>query len=227
MNPIVIVGLGGTGSHLCEPLARFLSTMAEPPELVLVDGDAYSAGNRGRQRTGPGEVGINKAAAQSRRLLSILPELRVRVVEQFLSERNASEIIPEGSLTIACPDGHAVRLLISRRCQRLRNAAAVFAGNEIHDGNIMVFVRRNGRSLKLPVEQYHAEIASPRDRNPAELSCEELAARPGGGQLIVSNLMAASVALNAVFSLLEGRVPPYGEVFFDILSNKARTIERR
>ena len=59
MTPVILIGLGGTGSHLVEPLARLLSTLSHSPELVLVDGDVYSAGNRGRQRTGPGEVGMN------------------------------------------------------------------------------------------------------------------------------------------------------------------------
>lgn len=226
MNPVIVVGLGGTGSHLVEPLARYLTTRPAPPELILVDGDAYGADNGARQRVDPGEQGINKALAQARRLRALLPGLRVRSLDVFLSDRNAGEVIPEGSLVVACPDNHATRLTVSRRCQRLRNAAAVFAGNDRTDGAVQVYVRRNGRSLKRPVEQYHREVAEPRDRNPAELSCEELAARPGGGQVIFANLTAAALALNAVYSLLEGRVPP-GEVFFDIVQNRANARERR
>ena len=227
MNRVVVVGLGGIGSHLVEPLARFLSSRPTPPELVLVDGDTYTPDNRGRQRVGREEVGVNKAAVQARRLASLLPELRVRSVEQFISNRNAPEIIPDGSLSIVCPDNHATRLAISRRCQRLRNAAAVFAGNDVTDGAVQVFVRRNGRNLTPPPEAYHPEISSPADRNPADLSCEELARRPGGGQVVFANLTAAALALNAAYALLEGKVPAYGEVYFDIVSNRASARERR
>jgi molybdopterin/thiamine biosynthesis adenylyltransferase len=226
VNPVIVIGVGGIGSHLVEPLARFLSTLSKPPELVLVDRDVFSAGNRGRQRTGPGEIGLNKATVHSRRLLSLLPELRVRAVEQFISERNISEILPEGSLILVCPDNHATRLVVSRRCQRLRTVAAVFAGNELSDGAIQVFVRRGGKSLHRPIEQYHPEISAPRDRNPADLSCEELAARPGGGQLVSANLTAASLVVNAAFRLLEGEIPPYEEIYFDCVANRTRTRER-
>jgi molybdopterin/thiamine biosynthesis adenylyltransferase len=227
MNPVIVIGLGGIGSHLVEPLARFLSTLSKPPELVLVDGDAFTTGNRGRQRTGPGDIGLNKAMVHAQRLLSLLPGLRVRAVEQYVSERNALEIISEGALSIVCPDNHATRLTVSRRCQRIRNAAAIFVGNDLRDGAIQIYVRRNGRDLKPRPEQYHPEIASPAERNPADLSCEELAARQGGGQVIFANLMAATLALNAAYALLQGQVPGYGEVFFDVLSNVARTAQRR
>ena len=41
------------------------------------------------------------------------------------------------------------------------------------------------------------------------------------------NLAAASAALNVAYLLLEGRIPAYAEVDFDISSNKARAIEGR
>ena len=73
VNPVVIVGLGGIGSHLAEPLCRFLSTLSSPPQVVLVDGDTYASDNRGRQRVGREEIGVNKAVAQARRLADLLP----------------------------------------------------------------------------------------------------------------------------------------------------------
>ncbi len=226
-DPIVIVGLGGTGGFVAEALSLYLGVGDPRRDLVLVDGDAYTASNLSRQRMGPGDIGQNKAAATARRLVSHFPALRVRPVEGFLSERNASEHLPEGSLILVCPDNHATRLAVSRRCQRLRNVAAVFAGNERSDGAIQVAVRRGGRSLHRPIEQYHPEIAAPRDRNPADLSCEELAARPGGGQLVSANFMAASLVVNAAFRLLGGEVPPYEEIYFDCVANRTRTRERR
>ena len=226
MIRVSIIGLGGIGSHLVEALARFLITLPQPPELVLVDGDSYTIGNADRQRMGRTDLGLNKAGVHARRLASLLPGIRIHPVEEFLSERNAGEVVVEGSITVACPDNHATRLLVSRRCQRLRNGAAVLAGNDLSDGAVQILVRRNGRNLTHPPETYHRDIAEPRDTNPADLSCEELAARPGGGQIITANLMAASLALNVVVLLLEGRVPPFAEVYFDTRSNKARTCER-
>jgi molybdopterin/thiamine biosynthesis adenylyltransferase len=227
MDPVVVVGLGGTGGYVADILSLHLGGVAPKRDLVLVDGDTYSFSNRARQRMSPADVGQNKAAATARRISAHSPALRVRAVEHFLSERNAAEILPEGCLVLACPDNFATRLTISRRCQRLRNVAAVFAGNERSDGAIQVLVRRAGRSRQRPIEQYHPEIASPSDRSPADLSCEELAARPGGDQIVFANFMSASLVLNAAFRLLEGGDVSYEEVYFDCVANRTRTCERR
>jgi len=224
---VTLVGCGGVGSWLAEAVARYLASLPQPPNLVIVDGDAYSRENAARQRIGPQDIGVNKAIAIARRLSSILPELSIKPVDRFLGERNAAEIIGEESLTIAAPDNHATRLAISRRCQRLRNGAAVFAGNEMVDGAVQVYVRRNGRELQPPPERYHPEIAMPRDRSPAEMSCEEIAARPGGGQVIFANFTVAAIALNVVYALLHGRVPTYTDVFVDVEQNRARATTYR
>ncbi|MGH7478977.1 MAG: hypothetical protein ACREJ8_05225, partial [Candidatus Methylomirabilales bacterium] len=67
-------------------------------------------------------------------------------------------------------------------------------------------------------------IQNPRDRSPAEMSCEELMAR-GAPQLLFANLAIASAMLNAFYGIREGRLT-YGEVYLDILEGKSNPVRR-
>jgi hypothetical protein len=76
------------------------------------------------------------------------------------------------------------------------------------------------------MEKVHQEIANSMDKNPADLSCEDRAKLPGGGQIIPTNHMAASIMLIKLYTVLEEatkgkeaivkRVAPQAEVFFDV-----------
>src|SRR5207245_3058012 len=63
---IVLIGCGGIGSQLAGPLVRYLSSRPEPALLVVVDGDAFEAGNLHRQACAVGDLGTNKAEALAR-----------------------------------------------------------------------------------------------------------------------------------------------------------------
>ena len=64
---VVLIGCGGIGSQLAGPLTRYLASRQPPhPLLVLVDGDAFEAGNIGRQACAVGDLGTNKAEALAR-----------------------------------------------------------------------------------------------------------------------------------------------------------------
>ena len=100
----------------------------------------------------------------------------------------------------------------------------ISGGNDYEDGNVQVYVRREGRDLTPSLARYHPEIADPRDRNPAALSCEELMAA-GAPQLLFANLMVASLMLNAFYALRQGRLN-YSEVYLDIVQNLSRAVSR-
>lgn len=62
---VLIVGVGGTGSHFAEAFARLQHTvmaLGHPGfEVTLVDGDRVSASNVGRQRFYASDIGLSKA----------------------------------------------------------------------------------------------------------------------------------------------------------------------
>ena len=226
MKSIIVIGLGGIGSQLVEPLCRYLASNDVCERIMLVDGDSYSFANADRQTMLSRDVGRNKAAVQAERLQRQFPAMTVSGFEHYVSDRNVREIVGEKSCVLLCVDNHATRKLLSDHGGRLDDILLISAGNELTDGNVMVYQRQAGRQKTPPLDRYHDEIRYPADDNPADLSCEELALRPGGGQVIFTNLTAAALMLNAFYMALAG-VMPYGEVYFDICSNKANALVRK
>lgn len=226
MNRVLVIGLGGIGSQLVEPLARYLQSAALCRDVVLVDGDAYSQDNRDRQRMREIDAGQNKAEVQARHLQALFPGLTVAPFPEYAGEENVGDIVREDDAVFLCVDNHATRKLVSDRAKRLRNVLLISAGNEYSDGNVQVYSKVNGREKTAPLDKHHREIRFPRDQNPAELSCEELARLPHGGQVVFANLTAATLALNAFYAVTHS-FAVYGEVYFDILANKANPVARR
>jgi molybdopterin/thiamine biosynthesis adenylyltransferase len=225
MKRVVVVGLGGIGSLLVEPLARYLNSIDTCKELVLMDGDTYSSSNSDRQRMNEADVGQNKAEVQARLLRPHFTDLSITAKPEFVGPRNAGEILAEEDVVFLCVDNHATRKLVSDQARRLHDVLLISAGNDYTDGNVQIYWKKHGRQHTAPLDKHHEEIRYPRDRNPAELSCEELALLPGGGQVIFANLTAAALALNAFYAVLTDKIS-YGEVYFDIRTNKAQPAER-
>ena len=217
-NPVIVVGLGGIGSHLVEPLARFLSCHAEPPALILIDGDTYSRNNQSRQRAETSELGANKASVHAARLRQFA-SLTVTSRETFLDERNVKSYVVDKSCVFSCVDNHATRKLLSDALLRLRNGLLLSAGNDLTDGNVQVFQRQNGRNISPPLDKYHDEIRYPQDVNPAQLSCDELSRQPQSAQVLMANFTAAALLLNAYYAITSVERLHYAEVYFDILKN--------
>jgi molybdopterin/thiamine biosynthesis adenylyltransferase len=218
-NPIVVVGLGGIGSHLVEPLARYVVAAWPEATLKLVDGDAYSLSNLSRQRAAESQIGGNKAEVQVELLRRAFPRLKAAAVAQFVHPRNVRDIVTEGSCVLACVDNYATRKILSDAVARLKNALLISGGNEYRDGNVQVYLREGGKNRTNPLDKFHPEIANPEDDNPADLSCEELETIPSGEQIIFTNLTAAALMLNAFYAVAGSGYVRYEEAYFDILDN--------
>ena len=217
----VLIGLGGIGSHLVEPLARtlvFSKSERAPKTLILVDGDTYEKKNRQRQRF---DIAANKAEATKEWIAPPFPDIQVEAKPHFISEDNIFALIREGDVVLLAVDNHATRKLISEYAETLGSVLVISGGNELYDGNIQVYEKSAGTALLPPLTWMHPEIEHPNDRNPAELSCEELAAS-GSTQLLAVNNMAAALMLNALLLWLDGKTPPYHELYFDISTGNVR-----
>lgn len=223
---IKIIGIGGIGTALLPFLCRFLNydnqrTLGRRVRLTLVDGDAFEGRNAERQDFA--EMG-NKARVKAEELSRTFPRLSLRAVAEYLTPQNAGELIEEGDVIFLCVDNHATRKLASEYCQNLKNVLLISGGNDLIDGNVQVYWRREGRELTQPLTRYHLEIAQPRDKSPHELSCEELMAQ-AAPQLLFTNLAIASAMLNAFYSYLEGKLK-YSEVYIDIIEGKNNPVKR-
>ncbi|OGZ14781.1 MAG: hypothetical protein A3J08_04375 [Candidatus Lloydbacteria bacterium RIFCSPLOWO2_02_FULL_51_11] len=218
---IKIIGAGGIGTHLLPPLCRYLDNLPQRSHIVVLDGDRYETKNAERQEFD--RLG-NKAEVTSEVLAKRFPRLEIEPRPIYLTTENAFVFIREGDIVFSCVDNHATRLLLSEHCASLQSVVLISGGNEYADGNVQVYVRWEGRDITPPLTHLHPEIADPKDRNPDEMSCEELA-RAGSPQLIFTNLLAASLMLNA-FWLVTVKTLPYTEAYFDLLTGAVRPINR-
>ncbi len=222
---IKLIGVGGIGCALAPFLARYLHSerkgTGEEVRITLVDGDTFESKNAGRQSF---EALGNKAKVKATELARNFPDLSFRAIPEFVTAENLTHVIRPGDLVFLAVDNHATRRLVSRRCEELSDVVLISGGNDFIDGNVQVYVRQDGRDITLPLTRFHPEIAEPKDKSPAEMSCEELAAA-AAPQLLFMNLTIASAMLNAFYAWRSARLR-YGEVYLDIVEGKAQPVAR-
>lgn len=234
----VLVGVGGTGSHLVEPLARLLAhhesgpvkAGARAPHLVLVDGDIFEPGNAARQL---GAVpGVPKATALADRLAPVLPG--TVPVPQYVDGGSFRDLVLGGLpelrraplLVITAVDNMASRKAILEALHRanLPDLLYLSPGNDLAHGNVLAWARVDGRDvLPYPLGTHpdgtplHPELLAPGDRMPG--GCAEAA--PSTPQLIIANAWAATLTLTAVQAWLDGE-ELYERVEFNARRHRAR-----
>ncbi|MCX5892677.1 MAG: ThiF family adenylyltransferase [Deltaproteobacteria bacterium] len=221
MTEIKAIGIGGIGCALLPFLCRYLNYAGERARLTLIDGDRFERANAPRQAFArPG----NKAEVKARELAQEFEALSFRASPEYVTGDNVPRLITTGDFVFLMVDNHASRHLVDEHAANLRDLTLISGGNDYEDGNIQVYLRRDGRDLTPRLSRYHPEIARPQDRHPAELSCEELMAA-GAPQLLFTNLMVASLMLNAFYALRLD-LPGYCEVYLDIRQNLSRPVSR-
>jgi molybdopterin/thiamine biosynthesis adenylyltransferase len=221
MLEIKAIGIGGIGCALLPFLCRYLQYSGDKARITLIDGDSFERSNAARQaftRLG------NKAEVKARELAQEFENLSLRAAPEFVTPENVSRLLKEGDIIFLMVDNHASRKLVSGHAATLADVTLISGGNDFSDGNVQVYLRRDGRDLTPSLSRYHPEIAQPQDRNPGELSCEELMAQ-GAPQLLFTNLMVASMMLNAFYAFTQERLD-YSEVYLDILENLTRPVSR-
>ena len=217
---VVLIGCGGIGSQLAGPLVRYLAGRPGPqPLLVLVDGDAFEAGNLSRQAFAACDLGSNKAQAMAR--LARSAGLAAQAVPEHVTGANIGLIVREGDLVLLAVDNHPARALVDRHVATLRDATLISGGNDETDGNVQLVRRRAGRSLDGHLVEVHPEIGEARPSGEdAGPGC--LALAPGRPQLLATNVMVASAMLNALWQVVERGSVPYSEVYLDVVQSAAR-----
>lgn len=218
---IVLIGCGGIGSQLAGPLVRYLASRPQPqPLLVLVDGDAFEAGNLGRQACAVGDLGSNKAEALAR--VASAAGMAVQVVPEYVTEANVGQIVREGDLILLAVDNHPTRAMVDRHVATLSDATLISGGNDETDGNVQLVRRRDGWSVDGHLVEIHPEIGEADDgQEYGADGCQALVAeRP---QLLATNLMVASAMLSCLWQLLERGSVPYSEVYLDTLQCAMRS----
>jgi molybdopterin/thiamine biosynthesis adenylyltransferase len=219
---IKVIGLGGIGNCLVPLLARFLNFHNPQAVLTFIDGDRFEKGNSSRQffpRLG------NKAEVTAEWLSEMFPEMLFRAEARHAGLDNLSRLVYNGDIVFLCVDNHDSRKLVSDHGENLSDVAIFSGGNEFTDGNVQIFIRREGKNVTLPLanEKYHPEIHRPRDKHPLAAACMQMT--PRVPQLVFANNMAAAIMLNAFYAHLQGAVMP-DDIYFDLLIGSCRPVTR-
>lgn len=213
---IKVIGAGGIGTYVIEPLARYLSYSEDNCEITVIDGDKYEEKNRERQRFTALE---NKAEHTVNRHKSEFPKVHFRAKGEYLTPDNIIPAIREGDTVMMCVDNHATRKLVSDRCNELRDVTLISGGNDYIDGNVAVHIRRNGKDVTKSITELHPEIKNFKDKNPGTLTdaerqgCQQEAQT--NPQLLFTNLAIASMMLN-VYRRCEKEDVDFDGVYVDI-----------
>jgi molybdopterin/thiamine biosynthesis adenylyltransferase len=233
---VKVIGVGGIGGCLLPVLCRLLnygSSMYsfDEVDIGLIDGDQYEERNRDRQAF---RDRGNKAEINLTSLEEDFPNLFFRAHPTYITEENIGMLIKDGDVVFLCVDNHKTRRLVSRYCEdELQNVVLLSGGNDLTDGSLQVFIRKDGWNQTLPLDsQFHPEIADPQDEHPDEVEEREgcLEEQVSAPQLLVANNMAAATMLNAFHGWLTGVFSGpfrYDEAFFDLGTNKVRAVSRQ
>lgn len=111
----VVVGTGGTGSHIIQQLA-FLGVR----DFVLIDHDVVDLTNLNRligSVPRDADVPTQKIAVAERLILGINPEATVRKVFGGLFSREAFESVRSAGVVFGCVDKELPRLVLNELCQ--------------------------------------------------------------------------------------------------------------
>jgi molybdopterin/thiamine biosynthesis adenylyltransferase len=232
-RPYILVGAGGTGSFLFLPLLRYLENYHAQLEddftLTVIDGKEVAASKLSRQMFFGRHAGNPKATALIEQYEAD-PSV-VIAVPQYLGPRNITGI-GERAVVLIAADNFPVRARIEKRCKTLQNVAIINGGNEMTDGSLQLYIRANGEDITPPLSQGHPEILRNDKRDPASLSCDQIAELPSGEQTIIANMMSATAMLNGLRRLHDWEstshapFPPGEEVFFDLNTFAMRATTR-
>lgn len=229
IHHLTLIGCGGTGSILVEPLVRLLRFHPQGTRyVVLADGDSFEEGNLERQLFPKSYIGLNKAETIKDRL-DFAPE--IRAIPQYLDqallrvllgrlpewyqneERLASPPKDFLPVIVTAVDNAATRREVYRFIDEMkwRNLVVIDPGNDIWTGQVTLYARMKGKDLTVHPFAMFPALLEPKDILPGQGCSIQVVSQP---QLITANMMAATACLNIVMALLNNQ-PIWDAVYFD------------
>ncbi|WP_440880161.1 tRNA threonylcarbamoyladenosine dehydratase [Tenacibaculum sp. C7A-26P2] len=134
---ILIVGLGGVGSFAAEFIVR-----AGVNKLTIVDGDIFDETNKNRQLPALNStIGKSKAFIMAERIKDINSNIKLKVIEEFISPEKAFEIVsPNFDYVIDCIDSITpkVNLIVAARRKKVKLISSMGAGGKLDASKIKV-----------------------------------------------------------------------------------------
>lgn len=218
VHTIMVVGLGGTGSHLWEPLVRYSTFEKEmgTTHFVIADGDIFEEGNATRQLFPPEFEGTNKATAMKAKVSGFCPD--VKAITQILDKNSALAEMREAPLwykemagldkvpddylfcLISAVDNSASRVAFLEALDeavaegRFKNYLLIDPGNDVVHGGVAMHLVLDGQKMTTDPRERYGNYAKPEDVIP--MGCAKIVA--SSPQHIIANAFAAVMTLNAL-----------------------------
>jgi len=222
---VFLVGTGGIGSNLVEPLVRMLAYHNDGTKNVtLIDGDEYEEKNQIRQLFDARFVGVNKAKATAQRIAEAL--IPVQSHEEYINKNKFIDLAHKTLndtkapfLVVTAVDNHATRKAIIEALDEAEFPNFVFlsGGNGYSNGQILVYAKIQGEAGTVhPFDKYD-DLKYPTDHIPGDPGCQDEA--PAEPQLITANAAAALGLLWTVQAMLDN-AEWYEELHFDSVRMK-------
>ena len=134
---ILVVGLGGVGSYAAEFIAR-----AGVQKMTIVDGDFFDETNKNRQLPAlDSTIGLSKAIVLAERLRDINKDIKLTILEEFLSPERAYEIVSkEFDYVLDCIDSITpkVNLIVAARRKKVKIISSMGAGGKLDATKIKI-----------------------------------------------------------------------------------------
>lgn len=218
---IFVIGAGGIGSHLMEPLARLLSYHKNgTKKITLIDGDFYEEKNQIRQLFDSSFIGSNKAEALSNRISNSLKDISIESIPKYIDEESFTNLVSfrvsvnDPILVITAVDNHATRKAVIEALDNsnYQNFVFISGGNGYDKGQVLVYVKIRGEPGTVhPFDKYD-DLKYPTDHIPGKPGCQDEATSTP--QLITANASAAVGILWTVQAMLDDS-PWFEEIHFD------------
>lgn len=149
-DTIVLIGCGGTGSHVLPNILQYLksreltSNFSKMPKIILIDGDKVEEKNLVRQRFTSRDIGMNKADALARRYSGVFGCKIISSSGYISHSKELLALLEESTYTlfIGAVDNHRARLIIWDTCEAFakkgNQAVWIDGGNETHHGQVIL-----------------------------------------------------------------------------------------
>ena len=212
----ILIGAGGTGSLLARPLQHYLIASSKNDyELIIVDGDLVEVKNLARQLFHPDDVSKSKAERLAASLLG-----HPTVISGWLTDELAANLFKPHDRVILAVDNYGVRKLVDEIAVTMDDFTVINPGNERWTSTCQVHIRREGKNITPRISYMHEEISDSAFEIPREAADCQVRALTGEEQTIAANMMAASMALNAMVQVTEfdanQQEPQFHETYFDL-----------
>lgn len=228
---IVVIGAGGIGYHLIEPLARYVNYSNPECQITIIDGDTIEDGNLSRQHEA-NFVGRNKAEALEAIVNNrIMPKKPVQSLPYFFTPTSRQEsaavekLLSDGVHVFLCVDNNATRVYVETLAADLKDVVVISGGNDLLKGQVQLYVRQDRKNLTPRPSEVNPEILDMDDEFPDEIGCDELVVSEP--QLIFTNNMVACMMLSLWYSILQSDAPSVNEVCTDIIRASASPFVRK